>query len=52
MNCFVCDAPATRRVIVSKIDGVALRYVCCDECEPRHIPQGEIVVIKTEPLTV
>jgi hypothetical protein len=49
--CFVCGQPATRRVTVSKLDSEALRYVCCDACEPTHIPQGDIVVIRTEPLT-
>ena len=50
MNCFICEQPATRRVIVSKLDDEALRYLCCDACEPTHIPQGDILVIRTEPL--
>jgi hypothetical protein len=50
MSCFICGRPATRRVLVSKVDSEALRYVCCDEHEPTHIPQGDIVVIRTEPL--
>ncbi len=50
MTCFICGRPATRRVIVSKTDGEALRYVCCQACEPTHVPQGDIVLIRTESL--
>jgi hypothetical protein len=52
VNCFICGQPATRRVIVSKTDPQKdLRYVCCDACEPTHIPQGDVVAIRTEPLS-
>ena len=51
MKCFICGNPATRRVIVSKMEGESMRYVCCDSCEPTHIPQGDVVSIKTEPLS-
>lgn len=51
MKCFVClTAKATRKVIVRKLKGSDMTYRCCDSCEPRHIPGGDVVSISTEPL--
>lgn len=51
MQCFVCmTAPATRRVTVTKTDNSKTRFNCCDGCEPRHIPQGDVLLIQTMPI--
>jgi transcription elongation factor Elf1 len=49
--CFVCGKSATVKVTVEKTDPKEnLTYDCCDEHEPRHIPQGDVVFIRTVPL--
>lgn len=51
MDCYICGKPATVRVTVEKTDpSKNVRYVCCAECEPRHIPQGDVVLIRTQPI--
>lgn len=51
MNCFICGKPATRKVTVEKTDPEKnMSYPCCDGCEPRHIPQGDVVLIRTVPI--
>jgi len=52
MQCFVClKATATRRITITKTDGTSGgSYVCCDGCEPRHIPQGQIMALESKPL--
>ena len=51
MLCFVClVAPATRRVTVIKTDNTEWGYDCCESCEPRHIPQGDVLIIRSAPL--
>jgi hypothetical protein len=50
MNCFICGNRATRRVTVEKMTGPSMRYLCCDNHEPHHIPQGDVVLIRVDTL--
>lgn len=51
-QCFVCAArEATRLVTCTDVNGdEVLRVESCEECEPRHVPQGRVVTIKSVPL--
>ncbi|WP_416902781.1 hypothetical protein [Micromonospora echinospora] len=49
MKCYVCGQQATVQVVVKTMTGET-RYRACDTCEPRHIPQGDVVSIATTPL--
>lgn len=49
--CFVClTAPAVSRVTVEKTTEAPMSYPSCEGCEPRHIPQGDIVLIRVTAL--
>lgn len=51
MKCFVClTATATRKVTVTKTDNSKWGFDCCEGCEPRHIPQGDVLIIESKPL--
>jgi hypothetical protein len=54
VTCFVCEErPAVRLVTCEDIRGdVVLRLHCCEECEPRHIPTGDVVTVRSVPLEV
>lgn len=50
-DCYVCEKTATARVTLIKKDGSSGgSYLACDDHEPKHIPQGEIVAIDIKPV--
>jgi hypothetical protein len=52
VKCYVCSEQATVEVVASRLTMPDTRYTACDEHEPRHIPQGDVVSVTTTPLPI